>query len=103
MTREELLGRLFWFIETILPHDAQTQGWEIDREESFLRVILDYLVEDEWEKVLDRSHVIYDQLSDEQLARAVALAEYLAEGGAARAAEMNRQSLIWRGKLVSDE
>lgn len=80
--------------------DAYADGWEIDRPEAFQRVILDYLVEGAWEDYLDRNHVVYDQLTDEQLERAVSLAQYLVAGGAERAAEMNRQSLAWRGKLA---
>lgn len=100
MTRQETLARFFLLTETILPLDAYAHGWEIDRPEAFQRVILDYLVEGAWEDYLDRNHVVYDQLTDEQLERAVSLAQYLVAGGAARAAEMNRQSLAWRGKLA---
>lgn len=98
MTRDELLGRYFLLTETILPRDAFDFGWEIDRPESFQRVLLDYLFEDAWENHLDRDRVIYDQLSDDQLRQLVDLAAYLINGGAPRAAEMNRQSLAWRGK-----
>jgi hypothetical protein len=103
LSREELLGRYFLLTENILPKDAWDQAWEIARTESFQRVLLDYLCDDNWENHLDRDQVIYDQLSDAHLQQLISLAEYLIAGGAARAAEMNRQSLEWRGKLAARE
>jgi hypothetical protein len=99
MTREQLLERYFLLTESLLPADAQRDGWFVTDPQVFQRVLLDYLFDDAWENHLDRKHVAYEQLSDAQLEQLVDLAEYVLAGGKSRVYEMYDQSQVWRGKL----
>lgn len=82
-----------------LPETAQNgDEWPIHLDHCFGRVVLDNLFEDEWYGHVD-GRPAYEQLSEEELKTAIAIAERILEGGPAVAAELNERSLRWRGKL----
>ena len=65
----------------------------------FGRIVLDHAVSGRWYDVLDRRRSpAFAQLSDEQLAAAVALAERVLAEGDPLLRELDAQSLEWRGK-----
>jgi hypothetical protein len=82
-----------------LPETAQrSDGWPIHLDHCFDRVVLDNLFEDEWYDHVD-GRPAYEHLSAEPLTTAIEIADRMLEGGRPVVAELNRNSLRWRGKL----
>ena len=82
-----------------LPDVAQEHNWPVRLNHCFQRIILDTIFRNCWYHHLDRSKRVpaYRQLTDEQLQRAVDLAErILDQPGTVDA--LNQQSLRYRGK-----
>ena len=83
-----------------LPAAARAQGWRLRADHCFARVLLDDAVGACWYDVLDRRRTAFSQLTGEQLAGAVRLAERLLVEGEPLLAELDDRSLTWRGKPV---
>ncbi|MPQ99220.1 hypothetical protein GB931_15095 [Modestobacter sp. I12A-02628] len=99
MTREQLLARYRHLVLGELPRRARAGRWVVTADHCFGRIVLDHAVGGRWYDVLDRRRSpAFAQLDDEQLARAVGVAEQVAAGGDPVLRELDAQSLAWRGK-----
>lgn len=97
--REELLGRYRRLVLDELPRRARARGWVVTQDHCLGRIVLDTTVGGRWYDVLDRRRSpAFAQLSDEQLADAVGLAERLLAEGDPLLRRLDAQSLAWRGK-----
>jgi len=84
----------------ILPKKAKEQHLAIRFNHCFQRIILDTLFQGCWYNHLNRSSRIpaYQQLNEDQLSRAIAIADQMIEDPQI-VEELNRRSLQYRGKL----
>ena len=99
MTREELYARYRELVDDELPERAREGRWVVTADHCFGRILLDHAVGGRWYDVLDRRRSpAFAQLDDDQLARAVALAERVLAEGDPLLRELDAQSLAWRGK-----
>ncbi|MGY1664523.1 hypothetical protein [Geodermatophilus sp. SYSU D00696] len=99
MTRAELEARYRELVLRELPRRAREGRWVVRNDHCFGRIVLDHAVAGRWYDVLDRRRSpAFAQLSDEQLAGAVALAERVLTEGDPLLRELDAQSLAWRGK-----
>ena len=79
-----------------LPERAQnSDGWPIHLDHCFGRVVLDNLFEDEWYDHVD-GRPAYENLSAEELKRAIEIADRMLTEGRPAVAELNERSLRWR-------
>ncbi|MEM1010981.1 MAG: hypothetical protein AAGI46_02030 [Planctomycetota bacterium] len=79
---------------------AEAGDWPIRFDHCFMRVCLDHAVGGCWYDHIDRKKgPAYRVASDEVLARAVSVARRIETGGKEALEPLNRQSLVWRGKL----
>jgi hypothetical protein len=82
-----------------LPRRAREGRWVVTSDHCFGRIVLDHAVAGRWYDHLDRRRSpAFRQLTDEQLAGAVALAEQVLAEGDPLLRELDAQSLTWRGK-----
>jgi hypothetical protein len=99
VTREQLLARYRELVLGELPRRARAGRWVVREDHCFGRIVLDATVGGCWYDVLDRRRSpAFAQLDDDQLARAVALAERVLAEGDPLLRELDAQSLAWRGK-----
>ena len=96
--RRRLEQRYLSLVGQELPAAAVTGRWRLRNDHCFGRVLLDDAVGGSWYDVLDRRRTAFRQLSDDQLAGAVALAERLLAEGNGLLADLDDRSLTWRGK-----
>lgn len=102
MTREQLLARYRELVLDRLPRRARAERWVVTADHCFGRIVLDHAVGGRWYDVLDRRRSpAFAQLDDDRLADAVALAERIDAEGDPLLRELDRQSLVWRGKPVT--
>ncbi len=82
----------------VLPEMARdpARGWPVVNDHCFQRIVLDHVCGGVWYDHIERP--AYKHLTDEQAEKAARLAGDIADG-VADLHGMNRQSLIWRGKL----
>ena len=94
-----MLARYRALVLDELPRRAREARWVVTADHCFGRIVLDHAVEGRWYDVLDRRRSpAFAQLTDEQLARAVAVAERIAAEGDPLLRELDARSLAWRGK-----
>ncbi|MEX5718130.1 hypothetical protein [Geodermatophilus maliterrae] len=99
MNRRQLEARYRALVLDELPRRARAGRWVVSNDHCFGRIVLDHAVAGCWYDVLDRRRSpAFAQLSDEQLAGAVALAERVLAEGDPLLRELDAQSLAWRGK-----
>ena len=99
MNREALLARYRELVLGELPRRARAGRWVVTDDHCFGRIVLDHAVGGRWYDHLDRHRSpAFAQLTDEQLAGAVALAERVLAEGDPLLRELDAQSLTWRGK-----
>ena len=91
--RQQLQRRWTELTRHRLPAMAADQRWPIRLDHCFMRVCLDHAIGDRWDRVVDRPAIRH--LTDEQLARAIAIAERI-ERQPSVLAELNRESLVLR-------
>ena len=97
--RARLLSRYRELVLGELPRRARAKGWVVSADHCFGRIVLDHTVQGRWYDVLDRRRSpAFEQLDDEQLGSAVALAERIAAEGDQLLRDLDAQSLRWRGK-----
>ena len=99
MEREEQLrAELRELANRTFPATAKgDQRYPIKLNHCFLRVVYDNLVEDKWRRVLTGEGPAINQLTGEQLERAVELGEAItADPDLCRT--LNQRSVEWRGK-----
>lgn len=96
MTRGERERHWLALTRDTLPALSRARGWPVHADHCFQRILLDHACGGRWyDHIAGRP--AYAHASDDQLDRAIALAEAAADGDADMAA-LNRQSLHWRGK-----
>ena len=82
-----------------LPATARRRdGWPIRSDHCFGRVVLDNLFGDEWYDHVD-GRPACEHLSAEALREAIDIADRMLEAGRPAVAELNENSLRWRGEL----
>jgi len=96
--RAELLARYRRLVLTELPRRGAAESWVVRADHCFGRIVLDHAVGGCWYDVLDRRRgPAFSQLDDDQLRRAVALAEQIDAEGDPTLRRLDDQSLRWRG------
>ena len=102
MSRDERLvleRRWLDLTRVVLPALAAEREWPISADHCFQRVLLDHACGQCWYAEIS-ARPAYKAAADEILERAVQLGEGIATGSRDLTA-LNRQSLAWRGKLVT--
>ena len=86
------------FTKNVMPSLALTTGrnWPVREDHCFQRIVLDTICGGVWYQHLKRP--AYKNLTNEQAHQAVQLCQDIIEGSA-DLWQLNRQSLLWRGKL----
>lgn len=98
----QLQNRYLELTNKVLPQIAKERHFPVKFNHCFGRIILDNLFGCCWYEVLDRKHrAAYKQLTEEQLLRAIALAEAMIARPNEYIVQLNNNSLRWRGKLIS--
>ncbi|GAC1525971.1 MAG: hypothetical protein NVS2B8_11280 [Vulcanimicrobiaceae bacterium] len=85
-------ARYLELIRDVLPRVARERGWHVRFDHCFGRIVLDNVLGRCWYDVLDRRRPAYRQLDDDQLERAIALAESVPTD----LRELDARSLAWR-------
>ena len=95
---DKLINTYRHLTKEILPSIAQNdrRDWPVSEDHCFQRIVLDTICGDAWYGHLDSP--AYKHLTDDQAKRAVELCQEIVDGRA-DLHQLNRQSLIWRGKL----
>ena len=98
--RDDLVARYRRLVDVELPTAARAGRWVVVDDHCFGRILLDHAVGGRWYDHLDRSRRVpaHRQLTDDQLARAVAVAERVLAEGDPLLRRLDAQSLAWRGK-----
>ena len=98
MDRAQTEQAYLHLVKQALPARAREDRWVLRLDHCFGRVLLDHAVGGCWYDALDRRRPAYRQLTDDQLAGAVALGERLLAEGDPLLRALDAQSLRWRGK-----
>ncbi|MEO1584899.1 MAG: hypothetical protein AAFR96_10065 [Planctomycetota bacterium] len=99
--RYDLQERYLDLVRSELPHRARSDSdgpWPITEDHCFMRIVLDALFGGCWYDHIDRRLTAYKQLNNEQLLRAIEIAESMLREGPALAERLNEQSLRWRAE-----
>lgn len=82
----------------VLPSLASSRKFPVRYNHCFQRIILDNLFDRCWYEVLERKRIpAYQQLSEEQLESAIALANNIIAQPDSYLEQLNQNSLRWRG------
>ncbi|WP_431304036.1 hypothetical protein [Sediminicoccus sp. BL-A-41-H5] len=97
-TRTDSINRYRHLTGTIMPDLARSgkTEWPVRNDHCFQRIVLDAICNGVWYDHIERP--AYKHLSDAQALRAVQLCEDIISGRI-DLADLNRKSLMWRGKL----
>jgi hypothetical protein len=93
LTREQLAAHWLDLTRRVLPGMAQAARWPICLDHCFMRVCLDHAIGQPWHERVRRPAIRH--LSDDELRRAVGIAEHVAADPAVLPG-LNKQSLAWR-------
>ena len=93
MTREQLAARWLDLTRRVLPGMARAESWPIRLDHCFMRVCLDHALGQPWHERVRRPAIRH--LADDELRRAVAIAERIAADPAVLPG-FNAQSIAWR-------
>ena len=100
MNIEALRSQYIELINQKLPQEAKQRDFPVRFNHCFARIILDNLFQCCWYEAIDRKKgAAYKQLSQEELTKAIALAEEIINSPDSYIQELNQNSLRWRGKL----
>ena len=96
---DNLIGAYMHLTKEVLPSVARSdrQDWPVSEDHCFQRIVLDHVCGGIWYEYLDRP--AYKHLTNEQAQLAVKLCQDIIDGRV-DLKQLNKQSLIWRGKLV---
>ena len=94
---DKLINTYMHLTKEILPSIAQNdrRDWPVSEDHCFQRIVLDHVSGGVWYEHLDRP--AYKHLTNDQAQRAVKICQDIADGRA-DLQQLNKQSLIWRGK-----
>ena len=94
----DAIGDYIHLTKNVMPSLALTaeRNWPVREDHCFQRIVLDTICSGVWYQHIERP--AYKNLTDEQAQRAVQLCQDIIEGSADLWL-LNRQSLLWRGKL----
>ena len=94
----DAIGDYIHLTKNVMPSLALTaeRNWPAREDHCFQRIVLDTICGGVWYRHIERP--AYKNLTDEQAQRAVQLCQDIIEGSADLWL-LNRQSLLWRGKL----
>ncbi|MBE9008610.1 hypothetical protein IQ250_00055 [Pseudanabaenaceae cyanobacterium LEGE 13415] len=82
----------------VLPSLASSRKFPVRYNHCFQRIILDNLFDRCWYEVLERKRIpAYQQLSEDQLEKAIALANTIIAQPDSYLEQLNQNSLRWRG------
>ena len=95
MTRSDLENRWFALTRDEMPSLAQERGWSVHLDHCFQRILLDNAVGAKWNEEIPAP--AYRNAEDAVLEKAIALGRS-AIAGTEDLAELNNNSLAWRGK-----
>lgn len=95
------VDRYLHLTKTVLPERARAPDtrWPVVNDHCFQRIVLDHVAGGVWYDYINRP--AYKHLTPDQAKAAANLAQDILNGDADLHA-LNRQSLIWRGKLRRD-
>ena len=95
---QELKNSYLHLTKNVLPSLAKdgSRTWPVAEDHCFQRIVLDTICGGIWYEFIERP--AYKNLTMEQASAAVQLCEAIIDGHS-NIQELNRQSLIWRGKL----
>ena len=97
---EDKRSQYLELINRKLPQEAKHRDFPVRFNHCFARIILDNLFQCCWYEAIDRKKgAAYKQLSEEELNKAIALAEEIINSPDSYIKELNQNSLRWRGKL----
>lgn len=98
----DLVSRYMELTKEIMPALARTShtSWPVRNDHCFQRIVLDTVCRGTWYEHIARP--AYKHLTREQAVQAVALCDDIISG-AVDLAQLNRQSLNWRGKISAPE
>jgi len=83
----------------VLPKLAKSRKFPVRQNHCFQRIVLDNLFGRCWYEALERGRIpAYQQLTEEQLERAIALAHAIINQPDSYLWQLNQNSLKWRGK-----
>ena len=95
-----LQDRYLELMNQVLPQLAKERQFPVRYNHCFGRIVLDNLFGCCWYEVLSRKNgSAYKQLNQEQLIRAIEIAEAIIAKPEEYIAQLNQNSLRWRGKL----
>lgn len=95
MAAQPIAERWFALTRERMPELADKRGWPVRFDHCFQRILLDNAVGGHWSEEIPAP--AYRNAPDDLLERAIALGE-AAVAGEEDLAELNRNSLAWRGK-----
>ena len=95
---DDLVSAYLHLTKEVLPALARQgrRNWPVTDDHCFQRIILDHICGGVWYEHLDRP--AYKNLTNAQAKTAAQLCHDIA-GGQADLKQLNKQSLVWRGKL----
>ena len=95
--KDNLIATYMHLTKEVLPSMARSErtNWPVSEDHCFQRIILDHVCGGVWYEHLDRP--AYKNLTNTQAETAVRLCRDIADGQA-DLEQLNKQSLIWRGK-----
>ena len=95
--KDTLIATYMHLTKEVLPSMARSDrtNWPVSEDHCFQRIILDHVCGGVWYEHLDRP--AYKNLTNTQAETAVRLCRDIADGQA-DLEQLNKQSLIWRGK-----
>lgn len=98
MTRAALEQRWLTLTRETMPALAAARGWPVRNDHCFQRILLDAAVGGVWYDAIPKRPA-YAHADAALLSRAIDLGEAVI-AGKADLSMLNRQSLMWRGKIV---
>ena len=100
--KDTLIATYMHLTKEVLPSMARSDrtNWPVSEDQCFQRIIVDQVCGGVWYEHLARP--AYKHLTEDQAQRAVELCYDIADGRV-DLKQLNQQSLIWRGKLQSQD
>jgi len=95
MAAQPIVDEWFELTRDTMPRLARERGWPVRFDHCFQRILLDNAVGEKWTGAI--ASPAYRNATDAQLRQAIVLGREAVDGEA-DLSELNRRSLVWRGK-----